>query len=61
MFKNKTKTPERRHSRRPGVAVVTFENILHFVLLLLIAEFEQIKTSWRLYLRNYLKNYTFRQ
>ena len=30
------KTPERRHWRRSGVFIVNFENVLHFVLVLLL-------------------------
>ena len=39
MFKNKIKT-ERRQWRRPGIAIVNFQHISHFVLLLSIPEFE---------------------
>ena len=40
-----TKTPERRHWRRPGVFIVNFEHISHLVLVSIV-NFEQLNADW---------------
>ena len=40
------KTQERRHWRRSGVFIVTFEHISHLVLVFLFVNFEQVNVNW---------------